>query len=316
MNLKIKTVPALEPVSLSDLKAHLRLDSGSFADNVSLVQSIAPGSQIIAAAYSLLGTAVEVIGYASVVQLISGTNGTGGTVAVKLQESDNGTTWTDVASGAFTTVTEATDNATYELAYTGTKRYIRAVATVAVAACVFSVAVIKYAPTSAEDDLLTALIKTSRIMIERLTWRALITQTWYAYLDFFPDVTKLEMPLGKLQKVNSITYKDSAGTSTTLTEDTDYLVDDDSDPGFIALPYLCSWPSATLYPVTPITIDFDCGYGAAATDVPEPIRAAIKIMAAHYYQNREPFVIGQSITIQEIPNIITALISPYRLIKL
>ena len=94
--------PAIEPVSLDELKLHLRLDSGSFADNVGETQSIAPGSHAIANDYTThVGAAVEVIGYQAIVLLQCGTNGATGTVDVKVQDSDDNVTWTDWST-AFT----------------------------------------------------------------------------------------------------------------------------------------------------------------------------------------------------------------------
>ncbi|MCK9602186.1 MAG: hypothetical protein M0R06_24285, partial [Sphaerochaeta sp.] len=158
MALKIKTAPATEPLDLATVKKHLRLDSGSLADNLTTSQSIAPGSHSANASYGLQGTGIDVLGYRTLVNLNSGTNGAGGTVDVKLQESDDNTTYADWTGGSFTQVTTSNDTAVYEKEYTGTKQYLRAVATVAGAACVFSVDIIKEQPYSAEDSLLTALI--------------------------------------------------------------------------------------------------------------------------------------------------------------
>ncbi|WP_435252035.1 hypothetical protein [Streptomyces tendae] len=59
---------------------------------------------------------------------------TDGSHAIKLQDSDNGTDWTDVAAkylqGALPTIAAADDDKVYEVGYTGNARYLRAVTTV------------------------------------------------------------------------------------------------------------------------------------------------------------------------------------------
>jgi uncharacterized phiE125 gp8 family phage protein len=289
---KIYSEPAIEPVSLAEIKEHLRLSSGSFADNLTVVQSLAPGSKAIANNYTThVGTGIDVLGYQPVINLNSGTNGAGGTVDAKIQESDDNATYSDWTGGAFTQVTEANDNAIQEKAYTGTKQYIRVVAKVLVNACIFGADVAKYDQDATEDSFLSGAIKTARLEVEAAAKRKLITQTWDAYLDAWPRESFIALPFGQLQSVSALDYTDSAGTNTVMAVTTEYLVDTVQEPGRIVLPYGVTWPSFTAYPVNPIHVRFVCGYGAAAA-VPENFRTAIKMRAADLFANRGEKVVG------------------------
>jgi uncharacterized phiE125 gp8 family phage protein len=286
----VQTVaPTLLPVSIAELKAHLRLDSGSFDSNLTLTQSLAYGSKGIANNYTThVGTGVDVLGKQADVLMHCGTNGATGTVDTKIQESDDNTTWTDWTGGAFTQVTTANDNTDYKKAYTGTKQYIRTASKVLLAACEFGTSILVNAATTAEDSLLTEKLQSAIDDAEDFTGRQLLTATWKAYLDKFPvDKDYIELPFGNLQSVTAITYKDSAGTVTTMTVTTEYLVETNGDQcGRIVLPYGCSWPSVTLYPSNPICIEFVCGWTAAAL-VPSKIKSAILLGAADLYHCRE-----------------------------
>jgi uncharacterized phiE125 gp8 family phage protein len=297
MRVALKTAPTIEPITLADLKMHLKLDSETLAGDLTTYQSIVPGSHGISAggAYTHIGTGVSVIGKQSVVNLNAGTVGAGGTVDAKIQESDDNATWTDWTGGAFTQVTAANDNAIQEKQYTGTKAYVRVVAKALVAACEFGADVIVDAATTAEDDLLTAIIQAAREHVEDITRRQLLTATWYFYLDSFPDKGFIRLPFGNLQSVTSVKYKDTDGTETTLTVTTDYLVETNGEGcGRIVLPYGVSWPSVTLYPSNPITIEFVCGWTAAAS-IPKKIKHACLMICADLYANRGEKIIGQSV---------------------
>jgi uncharacterized phiE125 gp8 family phage protein len=265
---------------------HLRIGSNSVEDDLAQTQSIPPGDHVVAAAYSLEGTGIDVLTTSAVVYLSSGTNGTNGTVDVKIQESDDDVTYTDVSGGAFAQVTEANDNATYEIAYSGIKQYIRAVATVAVATCDFGVNVVTVSPLSIEDDYLTALITTSRRLVELHSTRRFITQTWQIALDEFPSSNRIILPHSPLQSVSSVNYYDVDSTEATFTSD-DYEVDTFREPGQIVLGDSKQWPTTTLRTVNGVIVEYKLGYGDARSDVPEMYKQAIKILAAEIYEHRE-----------------------------
>lgn len=283
---RVVTPPTVEPLTLAEVKLHLRLDSNTFSGDTATYQSIAPGSQAIAASYSKLGAAIDVLGKEAIVNLNAGACGTGGSVTAKIQESDDAVTWTDYTGGAFTTVTEANDNTVQELEYTGAKQYVRVVATVAAAACSFSADVITKTGGSTEDNLLSSLITAAREYCENYTGRALATQTIEAMLKDFTALDFIELPMPPLQSVTSIKYKDSDGTETTMTPTTDYLVDADSPVGCVFLPYAGSWPSFTPYPNNAVRIRYVAGYGAT-NPIPRSIKQAMLIYVGFFYRNRD-----------------------------
>jgi uncharacterized phiE125 gp8 family phage protein len=284
---KIYAPPAVEPISLQEAKKHLYLDSGSFADNISSSQSIAPGSHAIAAGFSLKGIGIDVSAAGNVLAILStGTFGAGGMADVKLQESDTDVDadYKDAESGAFAQVSEANDNATYELAYSGTRKYVRAVATVAGAACDFGVSIVLEAPTNAEDEDIARYIKVARRYCENFQHRAFITQTWDLYLDQFPCELEIRIPMPPLQSVTWLKYKDMAGILQTWPA-SNYIVDTVSEPGRIVLANGKSWPT-TYDEIQAVQIRFVCGYGDSAADVPEEIGQAILLKVADLYEHR------------------------------
>lgn len=307
MNAVLKTAPTIEPLTLIELADHLRIDTDTLAESLTTSQSILPGSHGISAGglYTHVGSGVSVIGKQTIVNLNAGTVGAGGTVDAKIQESDDNATWTDWTGGAFTQVTAANDNALQEKAYTGTKAYIRVVAKVLVAACEFGADIITQSADLVVSEDLTDAITDGREMVENITRRQLLTQTWDYSLQEWPDKDFIKIPGGNLQSVVSVKWKDTAGTETTLTAGTDYIVETNGEGiGKIVLPYGVSWPSGTLYPSNPIVIRYVCGWTTAAS-LPKNIKRACKFASedSYYHGARH----------EQLKVVIDNLLSSYRL---
>ena len=57
-------------------------------------------------------------------------------------------------------------------------------------------------------------------------------------------------------------------------------------------------------------LDVEIGFGAAATDVPDVLRHAVRTLVAHWYENRGLIAIGQ--TVAMMPASVNAMIAAFR----
>ena len=158
-----------------------------------------------------------------------------------------------------------------------------------------------------EDALIASLILTSRLHIETALGIALITQSWRLELDSWPMARPVLLPMRPLQAVGAVRVRGIDGSPTLVASD-NYLVDTVGTPPRL-LPVNAGWPAPGRR-IGGIEIDLTAGYGAAATDVPAPIRQALLLLVAHWYEHRDPIEIGAPET--RIPGIISDLLEPYR----
>lgn len=163
---------------------------------------------------------------------------------------------------------------------------------------------------TAQDALIASLITAARQHVEAFLDRALITQTWDLYLDAFPcgDIELVKPP------VISVTYvKYIAGDGALTTWDTaDYETELPGGPraqrGRIFPAYGGSYP-ATRGEANAVTVRCVHGYGAAS-DVPDGIKVAMKLLIAHWYENREAVAVGTIAA--TIPMAVETLLWPFR----
>ena len=171
-----------------------------------------------------------------------------------------------------------------------------------------------------DDIYITLLISVAREYCEDIQHRALITQTWEMALQGFPFYSSdplnsnvrgsvIEIPKGKLQTINSITYKDTSGVVTTLTPEVDYVVSNRGIIGRVSPPFGKVFPLAILYPLDPVVINFTCGYGVKASDLPFKVIQAIYMLIAHWYENRIVVSDVRGVIPTEITLAVTALLS-------
>lgn len=158
---------------------------------------------------------------------------------------------------------------------------------------------------STDDTLITTLINVATEYAEKRLGRALITQTWDMYFDDWDEALAndedqdcIYIPFSPLQSITHIKYYDTDNVQQTFSS-ANYDVDIISEPGLVKLSATATigWPSVYNRP-NAIVVRFVAGYGAASTNVPETIRAAIKLLISHFYENREGVVTGQGIAAQ------------------
>ena len=140
---------------------------------------------------------------------------------------------------------------------------------------------------SDDDSLIAELIKASQNVIQTYLNRAITTQTLELYLDRLPFYSDINYPEGTFTapdlEYNSKYFDDSDTEYTYATSN--YYVDTISDQARIVLRSGKSWPTVTqTRNANAYVVKYVAGYGGAS-DVPEPIVQAIKLLTAHLYEN-------------------------------
>jgi uncharacterized phiE125 gp8 family phage protein len=175
-----------------------------------------------------------------------------------------------------------------------------------------------------DEDQIGGFLIAARRRLEQEMGRALVSQTWRLSLDSFPHFQQHAYPVGYLPillprpaiiGVTAFKYLDPTDPTgvaqIALTLNTDFIVDGNSEPARIQPATNKAWPS-TLRQQNAINIDYAAGYGVDGTSVPNDIKLAIKMLAAHWYENRETVVAEPRVIPQEMTQASLWLVEPYR----
>lgn len=164
---------------------------------------------------------------------------------------------------------------------------------------------------NAEDTLIQSLITAARVHVEVSLGVALLTQTWLWILDRWPDGRIAEIPLRPVQAVTGVRVKDSNGTPVTMPA-SNYLLDGRGTPARLIASAQAGWPVPGMA-ANGIEIDLQAGYGAQAADVPRPIRHAVLLLVAHWFERREPVEVGDEMV--TLPHMVSDLLQPYQRVR-
>lgn len=143
---------------------------------------------------------------------------------------------------------------------------------------------LRFSSTS-EDDLLDRLIETARRDVEARLSRQLITATYDVWFDDFAELEDSRLPMPPLQSVSYIKYYDADGDEETVSNSI-YEVISQVEPAYVRLAYDQQWP-APRSQAGAVWLRMVCGYGDAASDVPGPIKDAIRLLIGHMFIYRD-----------------------------
>jgi uncharacterized phiE125 gp8 family phage protein len=159
--------------------------------------------------------------------------------------------------------------------------------------------------THPDDGYLQALIAAARGHVENASGLVLVQATKDQAFDYFPigDIDGFRLPYNPVASVTWVKYVAEGGTLTTLAS-TVYRLDSTSLRARLALEDGQVWPTARDV-VNAIQIRTVCGGTVEA-----PLKHAILLLAAHWYENRTPVAAG---SLADMPHMVDALLAPYRI---
>lgn len=157
-----------------------------------------------------------------------------------------------------------------------------------------------------EDVLLGALIKAARLVVEATTRLVLVEQRWRLMLAAPPADGVVRMPLAPILAVTEVRAFD-IGDVASVVPPADWTLERRADPVRLVLRGAAATAEGGL------EIDLDVGYGAGIADVPAPLVQAIRLLVAHWFENR-----GDALASDQpgLPPDVAALIAPFRRLRM
>jgi uncharacterized phiE125 gp8 family phage protein len=162
---------------------------------------------------------------------------------------------------------------------------------------------------TAHDGHLLSLITAASLFTEQRLGHALILGTWDFFRNSFPvSVLPIVLPLAPLSSVTSIKYYAPDGTLTTWGSSNYTAIP--REPSEIHLAPNCNWPAIQTR-VESVQVRFVAGYGTTPDAVPMPLRQAVLMLVAHWFETRGASGDKVGAAIAEVPLAYESLVSAY-----
>jgi uncharacterized phiE125 gp8 family phage protein len=157
-----------------------------------------------------------------------------------------------------------------------------------------------------EDAAVLQYGEAARRAVEARGGLALVAQGWRLVLDRLPNGV-LTLPRAPVFSIDAVTLIDKTGAASVIPpEHYDY---ETGAMGRIVARGL--WPQSARL-IGGVRIDFTAGW-ADASEVPSELKLAVKMLAAHFFENREGAAAER---VFAVPQAVDALIAPYRQARL
>lgn len=163
-----------------------------------------------------------------------------------------------------------------------------------------------------DDVQLAGMIAAAVNYFEDQTNRRLLTQTVRLALDRYPGGV-FDLPVGPVSAIVSAEVRNAtsdAGVQTFTAIDTPALVGNRVQRAYWSSTANASLPSIDCGPES-LRLTLTCGYGVKGASCPPVILGCLKLLAAHFYENREASIVGTTASV--LPFGVPDILAQYRI---
>jgi uncharacterized phiE125 gp8 family phage protein len=139
-----------------------------------------------------------------------------------------------------------------------------------------------FSDDAVQDGLLETYLRAALAAIEGRTGKAILSRAFRLTVDCWSGIGRQPIPVAPVTSIQSVTLFDALGVPSTVDAAVYQLVQDRDFPVLaatgISLPPIPAGGRAEVV--------LEAGFGAAMASVPQDLSQAVRLLAAHYHENR------------------------------